>query len=215
MSTLADKTCTGCKASLPFSSFGIKSSAKDGLMHRCKDCTREYRAAKKALETPEQAETRQAKHRRYLENYRSLAENRERFRKNSREQKRRLRSTPEGRAINAFAVKRWRENNPEEWRAMRSNSYSKRKAAERGNESCSVTTEEAKRIASSPCFNCGSKENIHLDHIVPLSRGGRHSIGNLQPLCQYCNLSKNNKLQIEWRRFSGNVGKLYIESGMA
>lgn len=215
MATLADKTCTNCKDCLLLSSFGVNSSSKDGLMHRCKNCMKQSRDAKKALETAEQAIVRRAKQREYLKNYRSVAENRERFRNNSREQKRRLRSTPEGRATNAAVVKRWRENNPEEWRAMGRNAYSKRKAAEKGNQSCFVSTREARKIISSPCANCGTLDNIHLDHIIPLSRGGRHSVGNLQPLCQYCNLSKNNKLQIEWRKNSGNVGKLYVESGIS
>ena len=38
----------------------------------------------------------------------------------------------------------------------------------------------------------------HLDHIVPLSRGGLHSIGNVVYTCQFCNLSKGAKLLNEW-----------------
>lgn len=33
----------------------------------------------------------------------------------------------------------------------------------------------------------------HLDHIIPLSRGGRHEIDNVQWLCQPCNGSKRVK----------------------
>lgn len=32
--------------------------------------------------------------------------------------------------------------------------------------------------------------NKHLDHIQPLSKGGRHVLGNVQYLCPTCNLSK-------------------------
>ena len=38
---------------------------------------------------------------------------------------------------------------------------------------------------------------MHVDHIVPLARGGRHAVGNLQALCQRHNTSKGDKLEIE------------------
>lgn len=38
-----------------------------------------------------------------------------------------------------------------------------------------------------------------LDHVVPLARGGRHSIGNLLPACRFCNSSKGARLLVEWK----------------
>lgn len=35
---------------------------------------------------------------------------------------------------------------------------------------------------------------IHLDHIIPLSKNGKHSITNVQWTHDKCNLSKNNKI---------------------
>ena len=63
-----------------------------------------------------------------------------------------------------------------------------------------VTDKDVRRLMSQACAECGSSRSLHVDHIVPLSRGGRHAIGNLQMLCQSCNLSKNNRLTVEWRR---------------
>lgn len=43
------------------------------------------------------------------------------------------------------------------------------------------------------CHLCGKRcrtEEIHLDHLVPLSRGGDHSAANLRVACAACNLSK-------------------------
>lgn len=62
-----------------------------------------------------------------------------------------------------------------------------------------VTNKDRRRLANSPCAVCGSHEDMHLDHIIPLARGGSHGIGNLQPLCRSCNCSKSDRLMIEWR----------------
>jgi hypothetical protein len=50
------------------------------------------------------------------------------------------------------------------------------------------------------CFYCGSAGVLTQDHIIPLSRGGRHGEGNLVPACLSCNRSKASRLLIEWRR---------------
>lgn len=41
--------------------------------------------------------------------------------------------------------------------------------------------------------------SLQWDHVVPLSRGGRHSIGNLVPCCRSCNISKRDKFVVEWK----------------
>jgi 5-methylcytosine-specific restriction endonuclease McrA len=42
------------------------------------------------------------------------------------------------------------------------------------------------------CICCGAPFE-HLDHNVPLIRGGSHTLDNLVPLCQDCNLAKSGK----------------------
>ena len=52
------------------------------------------------------------------------------------------------------------------------------------------------------CVYCGinisSRSERHLDHIVPLSKSGSHTIGNVQWTCVACNLLKSNKLEEEF-----------------
>jgi len=43
------------------------------------------------------------------------------------------------------------------------------------------------------CVECGSKENLVLDHIVPFSKNGLSVEENLQVLCKKCNLQKGNR----------------------
>lgn len=47
------------------------------------------------------------------------------------------------------------------------------------------------------CVKCGrSKEDgvkLHVDHIKPVSRGGKSKMSNLQTLCEDCNMDKGNK----------------------
>lgn len=40
------------------------------------------------------------------------------------------------------------------------------------------------------CLKCGAKENISLDHVIPVSKKGKDSVDNLQPLCGSCNSRK-------------------------
>jgi len=50
------------------------------------------------------------------------------------------------------------------------------------------------------CSYCGGAlTDRHLDHIIPVSRGGTHSEGNLITVCPTCNLKKSGKFLIEYK----------------
>lgn len=56
------------------------------------------------------------------------------------------------------------------------------------------------------CICCKKKlvnGSIHLDHIMPLTKGGKHADENLQLLCQLCNNQKYNKDPIEFMQSRG------------
>lgn len=44
------------------------------------------------------------------------------------------------------------------------------------------------------CVECGSKENLEFDHIIPVSKGGSNTARNIQLLCEKCNRQKSNNI---------------------
>ncbi|WP_329405742.1 TerD family protein [Nocardia vinacea] len=44
------------------------------------------------------------------------------------------------------------------------------------------------------CCQCGDSHYLEFDHVIPLSRGGATSVGNLQILCRRCNLEKGARI---------------------
>lgn len=55
------------------------------------------------------------------------------------------------------------------------------------------------------CFYCNKPCELTQDHVIPLTRGGAHSTGNIVGACRSCNSSKCNSLIIEWKRRGGVV----------
>lgn len=49
------------------------------------------------------------------------------------------------------------------------------------------------------CVACNTTEDLQVDHIMPVSRGGTNDIANLQMLCRDCNASKRDKTMEEWK----------------
>jgi len=75
-------------------------------------------------------------------------------------------------------------------------------ARRRGAEQLQVTEKDWARLVArygGLCAYCQERPWSHRDHIIPLARGGRHSIGNLLPACAPCNHSKGSKTLAEWR----------------
>ena len=60
------------------------------------------------------------------------------------------------------------------------------------------------RVQDGICPGCGEHypyEWGHIDHIIPLSRGGSNHLDNLQWLCATCNLSKGSKTMVEFLHY--------------
>lgn len=100
--------------------------------------------------------------------------------------------------------KAWRLSNQDRLYA-----YNHRRRALKKNSSGAYTAAEARAILLAQSYRCAycdadlRKVRRHLDHVVPISRGGRNDRANLQYLCQPCNLSKGAKHPIDFARELG------------
>jgi len=91
-------------------------------------------------------------------------------------------------------MKVWRKNNPEKIRAIRRKSIYKRRLRQKFTNITTLFLIELK-AKTKICPYCYQHiKKYHLDHIIPLSKGGTHTKDNVCYCCAECNLKKNNKM---------------------
>lgn len=202
-------TCVKCHETKPLTDFRKVKAIKSGHRGHCKSCE----AAASKVYNAANREDIAAKQKAYKEaNRQEIAVNKKAWKKANPEKvvaSSQIYYEAHREGI-AFKQKVYYEANREEtatktraWRAAnpdsRRNSQLKRRALKRGNGTLKVTAKDLKRMLAKPCAYCGSPAE-HIDHVVPLSRGGGHSIGNLVGACAPCNLSKGAKFITEWKK---------------
>ena len=180
MARLPDETkqCTKCGEVKALSEFHKKSAAKDGLQTRCKQCWVKYN-----IDHKEQILTRGLAWKK--------ANPEKVYARNSAWQK----ANPEKASARSVA---WAKANPEKSTAK----WHRRRARKLSAEG-SYTGKNVKELYESQggqCVYCGRdiSQGYHVDHVVPLSRGGSNGPENLALACPKCNCSKNDHLLSEW-----------------
>lgn len=187
------RACTKCGESKPLENFyNIKKDASK-YCTECKSCMNEankkYRQANREKISKQRQQYRRA-------NQEKVAAGLKAWREKNRDY---------DRATSA----QWRKDNPElykqqmrNWRQKNKQRKSeldhRRRARKAANGSYVVTARDMRKLAG-PCVYCGSVSDITLDHVIPISRGGSHGIGNLVAACRPCNNRKLDKTVMEWR----------------
>ena len=128
-----------------------------------------------------------------------------------READRARNKTPKRRAQDAAKYRRraeahkesnraWVARNRDRYRNYQRDFQAKRRVQKRENGAYEVSAKDLRRLKASDCAHAhlgGCDGRMEVDHIVPVSRGGSHGIGNLQMLCRRHNASKFNSLEVE------------------
>ena len=188
------KRCPDCLQDKSLNNFHNNKRTKDGKASYCKICLLQRSAAYRA-NNPEKVKltNKQSKKR----NYAKAKETRNRYESANRD------------LVNA-RKRSWNSRNKNKVHAMNQNSYRKnpslfienrrrRYAQLKKVDTFLVTAQDYARLRRQACVYCQSKMQIEIDHIHPIAKNGRHSVGNLVPACRTCNRSKKDLFVMEWK----------------
>jgi 5-methylcytosine-specific restriction endonuclease McrA len=177
------KKCCHCKRDLPLDSFQKNRATPDGLQHRCKDCTKE---ASKVC--------RAKRGHLWLEKTNPWSKRPEnRLRANAKERIRRAKNPEKVRKEN----RKFREQNPFSVATVVANGRAKKLGIDGV-----ISSQDWKNKVYERNFIChicgdmisleiGSLSRLSLDHVIPLSRGGKNTIENVAPAHRICNQIRN------------------------
>lgn len=166
------KRCTKCQQEKSTSEFNKDSQKKDGLRSYCRECQQIY--SRLYLDkNPDKNKQYYKKNREALIQYQH--NNRDRF----AEKRRQWRKSQLSKNAERGHLRRLSEKNqigylPDNYYALVLDFYGE-------------------------CGICRSKDNLTLDHIVPISWGGVHGLENMGVLCRSCNAAKGNRNALDYR----------------
>lgn len=177
------KTCTKCHQTFPVDNFYNTAS-------KCKPCHKAYTLAWQKA-NPDKV-------RKYMKTANKNSWQKQKQDKDYLLKKQLYRQETREKRIERAKV--WNKNNKLKYYNNIRVSKIKRKAELTG-KTFVILERELKALYASSCAFCGSIDGITMDHIIPVSRGGNHSIGNIQPLCKKCNSRKKARLVSEYKYY--------------
>ena len=213
------KTCTKCKAEKPLPEFNKQSASKDGLSSICKSCQAAYKAANRERISAKNAALYVAsREKKKAQSAAYYAANREKYsayqaayQSANREKLTAYNSSWRSANFEKISARlaAYHAANPDKRTAHGRNSRARRRSAEGRHTALDITRifEHQRGL----CANCHSKlfksgkQKFHVDHIVPLVKGGSNWPSNLQCLCPTCNMRKNAKDPIAWANEQGRL----------
>ncbi|MCX7914507.1 MAG: HNH endonuclease [Thermodesulfovibrionales bacterium] len=70
------------------------------------------------------------------------------------------------------------------------------------------TTWWRRKLSKGRCYYCNNychPKELTMDHVIPLSRGGKSERLNIVPSCKECNNNKKYLLPIEWKEYLNSL----------
>ena len=64
------------------------------------------------------------------------------------------------------------------------------------------------RLSRGTCYYCGHRfvpDELTMDHIIPIIRGGKSTKNNIATACKDCNNKKKHMLPMEWQEYLNNL----------
>lgn len=202
MNNHTSKTCSKCGVTKPITEFTKHRKSKDGYSLTCLVCKRirdkEYRESNKEKTKASKRNSYNKKIEHYREHWKNYAQqNKERIKDYQAlyKQKHRLQLRKHQ---NSYR-KLYYPANKMRYRAWATN----RRARVRGASGDGYSPEDVQnqyKHQKGKCYWCKKKvgQNYHVDHVVPLAKGGDNDKWNIVISCPECNLSKQDKLPHEW-----------------
>lgn len=189
------RRCTKCAELKPatIEYFNAGKRYKGGWRSQCKECERAYNERNKDRVRKRRSAHRAANKDRIAERYRIwAAANREHRNAYNRKYhaKQRAKTKADERA--------WYVGNTEEINTATRNRRARAFKAEGIHTADDVRRQH--KAQRGKCYYCGVKvgKMYHVDHVIPLSRGGSNGPENIVIACQFCNTSKQSKMPHEW-----------------
>jgi 5-methylcytosine-specific restriction endonuclease McrA len=96
---------------------------------------------------------------------------------------------------------RWRYMIDGSFRLYHRAKSKERKARERGSRTLHLSPDQMWRRwveFGHCCAYCGAGGDLQVEHVIPISQGGEHHLGNIVPACSTCNYSKGTSPVREW-----------------
>ena len=195
--------CKKCGKMKRATEFRQELRNKSGLSGACSTCEQAHRAewyrqnaedVKRKVQEYRQSRAEELREKRKV----SYLDNRQKY--HIRNQKKYQALTPIERAIRNAEKQEWRRKDYKVNTAKHLAARHKRIAQARDNGG-TFTADEWNTLCrkyGNHCLCCGEQGKLSIDHVVPLSKGGRNDISNLQPLCLTCNTRKNDQ-EIDYR----------------
>lgn len=190
-----EKKCSKCSEIKLLSEFSKQKSSKSGYKYNCKSCDKDYRVANKDKNTEYQKKWYIENRDRILEGMQDNREHILEYKRKRYQEKREILSAisleyyHKNRDHCNLTNKKWRQENHEIRRAIEA----KRRALKK-----SVSTTDPWELQQISLFYKECPEGYHVDHIIPLAKGGRHELSNLQHLEDWMNQNKFTKHPDDW-----------------
>jgi 5-methylcytosine-specific restriction endonuclease McrA len=190
------KICRKCGIWKPFDEFHVHKECYGGHSSTCKTCKLEYRQSRKEETSQFMKEYYQENKKRiigYAKTY--YKENLDERKEYDKKRKQRDKEKISKRQKKYYQLNRelfYRKN--QERRSYKHKviftPYERKQILDRDNWTCQTC---GIKVHDRHTGNWNTPDKAHIDHIIPISKGGNSEPKNLRILCRTCNLSKHDK----------------------